>query len=88
MACKRCLVSGLVQGVFFRVSTREQARQLGVTGFVRNLPDGRVEVLACGSEERVAALCTWLQHGPAHARIKSCECRPAHGLDTTQFEIR
>ena len=88
MSCLRCRVSGRVQGVFFRVSTREQAQQLGVTGSVRNLPDGRVEVIACGDAERVAALCEWLRQGPAHARVDGCECEPIDALNTTIFEIR
>ena len=50
MVCRRCYVSGRVQGVFYRASTREQAERLGVTGHARNLPDGRVEVLACGEQ--------------------------------------
>ena len=60
MACRRCYVSGRVQGVFYRASTREQARLLGVTGYARNLHDGTVEVLACGDETAVLKLCGWL----------------------------
>lgn len=67
--CRRCLVSGRVQGVFFRATTAAQARALGVTGRAVNLPDGRVEVLACGPADAVAALCEWLEIGPAAARV-------------------
>ena len=51
---RRCLVAGRVQGVFFRASTRARAEALGVAGHARNLPDGRVEVLACGSSTPAA----------------------------------
>ncbi len=64
-----CYVSGKVQGVWFRASTREQALQLGVTGIARNLADGRVEVIACGNEEEIAALYAWLQQGPPLAQV-------------------
>lgn len=67
--CKRCLVSGRVQGVFYRASTAEYARELGVTGYARNLPDGRVEVLVCGDEQKVKELCDWLWQGPPTARV-------------------
>jgi acylphosphatase len=77
MACRRCFVSGRVQGVFYRASTREQARLLGVTGYARNLPDGRVEVLACGNDMAVQALCDWLAVGPAAARVNGVECEAA-----------
>jgi acylphosphatase len=70
---RRCHVSGRVQGVFFRASTREQARALGVTGHARNLPDGRVEVLACGEPLAVVALCEWLWVGPPTARVTAVE---------------
>jgi acylphosphatase len=70
---RRCHVSGRVQGVFFRASTRERARALGVTGHARNLPDGRVEVLACGEPVAVVALCEWLWVGPPTARVTSVE---------------
>jgi acylphosphatase len=68
-----------VQGVFFRASARERARDLGVTGYARNLPDGRVEVLACGEEGAVSQLCDWLWHGPPASRVDSVsieELRP------------
>ncbi|HEX4300376.1 MAG TPA: acylphosphatase [Gammaproteobacteria bacterium] len=69
MVCKRCLVSGKVQGVFYRASTAERARALGVTGYARNLPDGRVEVLACGEEAKLRDLIDWLWKGPPAAKV-------------------
>ena len=69
MAAARFLVSGKVQGVFFRASTREQARRLGLRGYAKNLPDGRVEVLAVGEAAAVDALARWLQRGPPQARV-------------------
>ena len=87
MSCRRCLVAGRVQGVFFRASTREQAARLGVTGYARNLPDGRVEVVACGNDDSVAALCDWLQHGPPQAQVEHCECTPIPAANFTDFNI-
>lgn len=72
--CKRCVVSGRVQGVWFRATTREQARRLGVTGWARNLHDGRVEVLACGEPAAVEALCDWLWDGPPLAQVTQVSC--------------
>lgn len=69
MICLRCLVSGRVQGVFFRESTRREAESLGVTGSAANLPDGRVEVVACGEEPAVRALVDWLREGPRLAEV-------------------
>ena len=77
MVCRRCYVSGRVQGVFFRASTREQAGLLGVTGHARNLPDGRVEVLACGDDQAVQSLCDWLRTGPPAARVSDVHCEPS-----------
>jgi acylphosphatase len=74
MSCIRCLVAGRVQGVFFRVSTREQAQRLGLSGSVRNLPDGRVEVVACGGQAAIEALQAWLWKGPAHAQVSAVSC--------------
>jgi acylphosphatase len=70
---RRCLVSGRVQGVYYRASARERALDLGVHGFARNLPDGRVEVLATGEEAVVASLIEWLRMGPPTARVDHVE---------------
>lgn len=67
--CIHCYISGKVQGVWYRASTQTQAQQLGLTGWVRNLPDGRVEVLACGEREALAQLHAWLQRGPERAEV-------------------
>jgi acylphosphatase len=75
--CVRCRVRGRVQGVFFRASTQRQARVLGVTGYARNMPDGSVEVLACGSEAAVAHLREWLGAGPPSARVVAVDCEAA-----------
>lgn len=70
MACARFLVAGHVQGVFFRASTRTEALRLGIHGHARNLRDGRVEVIARGSDEALAVLERWLAHGPPAARVE------------------
>ena len=62
-------VSGRVQGVYYRASAAERARAVGITGHARNLPDGRVEVLACGSHEAVSEFIAWLWVGPAAAKV-------------------
>jgi acylphosphatase len=59
--------------VFYRASTRARAEVLGVTGYARNLPDGRVEVLACGDEAAVTALCDWLWRGSPASSVSNVE---------------
>ena len=66
-------VEGRVQGVFFRKETQQQASSLGLTGWVRNMPDGRVEVLASGEEPVLQQLGVWLENGPALARVTKLE---------------
>ncbi len=82
--CVKCLVSGKVQGVFFRASTREQALMLGITGYARNLADGRVEVIACGEKSAVDQFRSWLSRGPAAARVTGVACEPqeTHGYQS------
>jgi acylphosphatase len=70
---RRALVRGLVQGVSFRVATQAEARRRNVVGWVRNLPDGSVEVEAQGAPEAVEALLTWCRQGPRHARVDAVE---------------
>jgi acylphosphatase len=83
--CFRCVVAGRVQGVFFRASAREQAQRLGLTGYARNLPDGRVEVLACGVPAAVAELREWLRNGPSAAEVTGVACEPVPYQGLTGF---
>ena len=66
-------VTGYVQGVFFRHSLAQRARAAGVTGWVKNLPDGRVETVMEGEEEAVRALVEWCKTGPPHATVERIE---------------
>ena len=68
---RRCLVSGRVQGVNYRDSARRRALAAGITGHARNLPDGRVEVVACGAPQPVQAFIAWLWIGPSTARVNA-----------------
>lgn len=68
--CIHCFISGRVQGVWFRAHTKELADQLTLSGWAKNLPDGRVEVLACGDSEKLAVLHDWLKKGPPLAEVK------------------
>jgi acylphosphatase len=69
MECARFIVSGKVQGVFFRASARDEARRLGLSGHAKNLDDGNVEVIVCGETANIDALEHWLQKGPPAARV-------------------
>lgn len=66
-------MSGRVQGVFYRATTAQRARELGVTGYAKNLPDGRVEVLACGEPELVHELIEWLWTGSSASKVTAVE---------------
>jgi acylphosphatase len=65
----RVVVRGRVQGVFFRVETRDRARSLGLSGWVRNAPDGSVEAVFEGDRERIESMLAWCRRGPSHARV-------------------
>jgi acylphosphatase len=88
MPCARFVVSGLVQGVFFRASTRAQAQQLGLSGYAKNLPDGSVEVLASGSATALDALETWLNVGPPAARVTNVQRRAAENVPMHGFAVQ
>lgn len=82
------LISGSVQGVFFRATTKEKAKSIGVTGWVRNRPDGRVEVLAFGSIEQLVELEAWLSHGPEGASVEAVVKEPAPWEAHEGFKIK
>jgi len=67
----RCLIAGRVQGVYYRAATAERAQSLQLDGWVKNLADGRVEVVAAGVPAAITALASWLWQGPPAARVES-----------------
>ena len=87
MVCKRALVNGKVQGVWFRGSTRDQALALDITGYAKNLSDGRVEVMMCGHEQEIETLSAWLRHGPPLAVVKSLDIVTVDPQQYQGFEV-
>jgi acylphosphatase len=85
---RRVLVSGRVQGVWFRQTTADTARRAGVTGWVRNLTDGRVEAVLEGDPAAVAAVIAWCHEGPPAARVDSVAVSPVAAAGASGFEIR
>ena len=77
-------VSGRVQGVCFRAWTQEKAVELGVRGYVKNLPNGNVEFVAVGEENKVDALLEWASHGPQMARVDKVRVGPL--LSSEEFD--
>ncbi len=86
--CRRCWVSGRVQSVFYRRSTREKAIQLDVKGWVKNLEDGRVEVLLCGKESAVVKMIAWLHIGPTRAQVENVQMESIRCENHAEFVIR
>lgn len=86
--CRRFVVSGRVQGVFYRASTQDTARRLALTGWVRNLADGRVELVACGPVAKLAELERWLWQGPSNADVISVEVSDEAAQLFSGFAIR
>lgn len=82
---KRVLVSGRVQGVFFRDSARREAEREGLDGSARNLDDGRVEVILEGDEEAVDRVIAWCSAGPDHANVDSVDVTDEEPAGTTGF---
>lgn len=83
------LISGLTQGVGFRHNTRRKARLWNVIGFVRNLPDGNVEIEAQGTAEDVERLIHWAHHGPADAIVENVSRKDVNDrIGETSFEVK
>lgn len=87
MFAKHITVTGNVQGVFFRAETKKRADSLGLTGWVKNCPDGSVEIHAEGSLDALTEFEQWCTHGPEPARVDAIQSQkvPEEGFDT--FEV-
>jgi acylphosphatase len=88
MICKRSFVSGRVQGVFYRATCVSRAKSLGLTGYARNLVDGRVEVVVCGDNVAVTEFVEWLWDGSPASRVTDVATEhadPAEGQRTVSF---
>jgi len=87
MTAKSFIVGGRVQGVGFRYFVMREAQALGLAGWVRNLPDGRVEVLAAGEPGSIDALEGRLWHGPPHARVSEIEGKQGEPPAVAEFRV-
>ena len=88
MKCIHIIVSGRVQGVFFRDNARKKALELGLKGYAKNLPDGNVEVVAQGDEEKINELVEFIRKGPGIARVEDMRIRQKEPENFKNFEIR
>jgi acylphosphatase len=86
--CKRFVVTGRVQGVFYRSSTRDTARRLGLSGWVRNCSDDGVELVACGAPSALDELEAWLWKGPSQARVERVQQEDVALQNVIGFEVR
>ena len=82
--CLRCWAAGQVQGVWYRAFTRQEAERRGLTGYAKNLSDGRVEVLACGPKTAVDELVKELRRGPPAAHVSDLKTEVVHNCPTHQ----
>jgi acylphosphatase len=81
------IISGKVQGVFFRQSTKEKAISLGITGIVKNLPDGNVYIIASGTAAQLKTLIDWCRQGPARAKVTSIKTQEIALQEFNNFSI-
>lgn len=85
MTCVRCIVSGRVQGVWFRQTTRQQAQALGLTGRAVNLSNGDVEVIACGDQQALQQLQNWLWEGSPMSQVSKVTCEILQQIPPQSF---
>jgi acylphosphatase len=83
-----CIISGRVQGVFYRASTQKKAHELALTGWVRNLANGNVELMAFGTEEQLRTLHNWLWQGPPAAQVADVTCAEVPWQSFDDFAVR
>ena len=85
--CYRANVSGIVQGVYFRVSAQQMAIDLGLSGHAKNLEDGSLEILICGDQANVESMLNWMDTGPEGAEVESVESEQVQWQDINHFSI-
>ena len=88
MQCVHLIVSGKVQGVFFRDSTRRKAIELDLVGYAKNMYDGNVEVVAQGDEENINELIEFIKNNPGHSKIKEVKINYKELENFNEFEIK
>jgi acylphosphatase len=88
MKTNQIRVSGKVQGVYFRVSAKQQAQNLGLVGYVKNEQDGTVLIEVEGDDEAVGQMVNWCKHGPALARVKDVAIKQEAARNFVSFEIK
>jgi len=84
----RVQVRGRVQGVFFRAEARARAESLGVAGWIRNLPDGSVEAVFEGEDERVESMVGWCRRGPTGAEVEAVDVEREEPVGEPGFRVR
>ena len=87
MPTKYLLIRGRVQGVYYRASAKDMARKNGLTGWIRNTPDGHVEAVASGTEEQLELFINWCRQGPRGARVTEVEVRVVDEEEFDAFRI-
>lgn len=87
MIGRRWLISGKVQGVWFRASTKKEAARLNISGWARNLKDGNVEVIAFGNDDALSELGVWLEHGPELADVINIKQEDIAWKSYTGFDV-
>jgi len=85
--CMHFIISGHVQGVFYRSETQKKANTLNLTGYVKNVQNGNVEVFACGAEKNIKQFEKWLWHGPKFAQVTSVTFAECDWQDYDNFVI-
>ena len=88
MQCVHLVVSGRVQGVFFRDNARRKATELGLKGYAKNLPDGTVEIVAEGDEEKINELIDFIKKGPGIAKVEGIKLKHKEPENFNGFEIK
>ena len=88
MKCVHLIVSGRVQGVFFRANVRNKANELGLKGYAKNLPDGNVEVVAEGNENKLEEFIEFIKNGPGIAKVENIKIKHKEPENFISFEIK